>query len=309
MFSLMVILFWAVLVSSQNTDIETSQRDSTDQCSYTFIVPRKDTTIDSSLNRSDNELSDRLAILEHNLHQIQAVMNIPSTQYSNYPIIFPQDCHHAYILNSSSLIEGVYLIQPEDYPEPFAVYCQVTDTGVWTVIQRRQDDTVEFYNEWQAYKWGFGQLTGNHWLGNEKIFYILRSGVYKLRVDLGDWAGDTTYAEYDFMQIGNEESKYTLSIGEYSGTAGHSMTHDNGMKFSTKDEDNDLGSGCCACDSYGQGAWWYRECTYANLNGPYINYNGNIVRRHKSIHWHHWHGLYPLKNTTMKVQRVHPYWE
>uniref|UniRef100_A0ABM0GYT3 Fibrinogen C domain-containing protein 1-like n=1 Tax=Saccoglossus kowalevskii TaxID=10224 RepID=A0ABM0GYT3_SACKO len=218
-------------------------------------------------------------------------------------------CHHTYILNSSSLIEGVYLIQPVDYPEPFAVYCQMTDTGVWTVIQRRQDDTVEFYNQWQAYKWGFGQLTGNHWLGNEKLFYILRSGVYKLRVDLGDWAGNTKYAEYDFMQIGNEESKYTLSIGEYSGTAGDSMSYHDGMKFSTKDQDHDLSSHCCACDSreYGRGGWWYNACKHANLNGPYINSNGNKVTHLYSIAWYHWHGrYYPLKNTTMKVQRIHP---
>ena len=44
---------------------------------------------------------------------------------------------------------------------------------------------------------------------------------YVLRVDLGDWAGNTTYAMYSNFSVGGLATNYTLhSIGNYSGTAG-----------------------------------------------------------------------------------------
>lgn len=33
------------------------------------------------------------------------------------------------------------------------------------VFQRRQDGTVNFFRGWEAYREGFGKLTGEHWLG------------------------------------------------------------------------------------------------------------------------------------------------
>ena len=38
------------------------------------------------------------------------------------------------------------------------------------------------------------------------------------------------------------------------------------MKFSTKDNDNDLYGGNCASS---RGAWWYKNCYECNLNGLY----------------------------------------
>lgn len=33
------------------------------------------------------------------------------------------------------------------------------------VFQRREDGTVNFFRGWEAYRDGFGKLTGEHWLG------------------------------------------------------------------------------------------------------------------------------------------------
>lgn len=33
------------------------------------------------------------------------------------------------------------------------------------VFQRREDGSVNFFRGWQAYRDGFGKLTGEHWLG------------------------------------------------------------------------------------------------------------------------------------------------
>jgi len=44
---------------------------------------------------------------------------------------------------------------------------------------------------------------------------------HRLRVDLADFEGNTTYAEYDYFIVDSEQSQYRLvALGEYSGTAG-----------------------------------------------------------------------------------------
>nr|KAG5692427.1 hypothetical protein BaRGS_032480 [Batillaria attramentaria] len=61
---------------------------------------------------------------------------------------------------------SIYTIYP-DPATPISVYCdQDTDGGGWTVIQRRQDGSVNFNRDWADYEAGFGNLTGEFWLGD-----------------------------------------------------------------------------------------------------------------------------------------------
>ena len=58
-----------------------------------------------------------------------------------------------------------------------------------------------------------------------------------------------------------EDQGYLLHIGGYSGTAGDSMTASgdgnlNGMKFSTRDRDNDKWWSNNCAQSF-KGAWWF----------------------------------------------------
>ena len=48
-----------------------------------------------------------------------------------------------------------------------------------------------------------------------------------LRVDLEDFDGNITYAEYTTFQVADEADKYRITIGGYNGTAGDLMV-DNG---------------------------------------------------------------------------------
>ena len=74
----------------------------------------------------------------------------------------------------------------------FTVYCDMrTDGGGWTVLQRRQDGSVDFYRGWNDYKSGFGQLTAN-----DKIHRLPASRPGSLRVELEDWSGSRVYAKY-----------------------------------------------------------------------------------------------------------------
>ena len=99
----------------------------------------------------------------------------------------------------------------------------MTKGGGWTVFQRRMDESVDFYPEWTAYKTGFGNLCGEFWLGNDNLHGLTAAEEVELRVDLEDFEGNITYAEYTTFKVADEEDKYRLLIGGYNGTAGDSM--------------------------------------------------------------------------------------
>ena len=69
--------------------------------------------------------------------------------------------------------------------------------------------------------------------------------------------------------MGNATTDYCLVVSGYSGTAGDSMHHSTGRRFSTKDHDNDLHSVHCAV--HHNSPWWHYGCTHANLNGRYYH--------------------------------------
>ena len=98
-----------------------------------------------------------------------------------------------------------------------------TEGGGWTVFQRRLDGSVNFYRGWESYKNGFGNLSGEFWLGNDNIHRLTDSDDVMLRVDLQDFEGYITYAEYTTFKVADEADKYRLLIGGYKGTAGDSM--------------------------------------------------------------------------------------
>ena len=194
---------------------------------------------------------------------------------------------------------------------PLQVYCDMeTDGGGWTVFQRRQDGSVDFYRNWTDYEEGFGNLSGEFWLGLSKVHRLTSNGTNSLRVDLGDFESNTAYAQYSTFSIGDNTNEYTLNVGGYSGTAGDGLINDtswpvvhnhNGMKFSTKDNDNDNCAGSCPI-AY-NGAWWFNCCMQSHLNAPY-HPNGGPVSTWTGVLWYDWKGnTYSLKYTEMKVRR------
>ena len=118
---------------------------------------------------------------------------------------------------------GVYTINP-DGGNSIQVLCDMTtEGGGWTVFQRRLDGSVDFYRGWESYKNGFGNLCGEFWLGNDNIHRLTDSDDVMLRVDLEDFEGNITYAEYTTFKVADEADKYRLLIRGYNGTAGDSM--------------------------------------------------------------------------------------
>ena len=162
---------------------------------------------------------------------------------------------------------GMYAISPDGGPA-FEVFCDMeTGDGGWNVIQRRQDGSVDFFRGWNEYRNGFGNKSGEFWLGNDKIHRLTAAQDMALRFDLTDSHGTTVYAQYDIFHIGDERSDYRLHVASFFGTAGDSFLYHGGMKFSTRDKNyNILGMSCA---ERFRGAWWYRACHRSNLNGEY----------------------------------------
>ncbi|XP_076211009.1 fibrinogen-like protein 1-like protein [Aptenodytes patagonicus] len=180
---------------------------------------------------------------------------------------WPKDCGEIPAGSPS----GVYVIQPTGL-HPIVVYCEmnVTDGG-WTVIQRnRQSTEITWDESWSTYKYGFGNVHTEYWLGTEYIHQISKQTVYQVRFVIWDATNNINFADYNLFSLEDESHGYRLRLGTYSGLAGDAMAtnsastvHDN-MKFSAKDRDQDTYSGNCA-SSYG-GGWWYSACYSVRLN-------------------------------------------
>src|SRR6218665_2428510 len=146
--------------------------------------------------------------------------------------------------------------------------------GGWLIIQKNVPDKGSIFNRsWIDYRNGFGDPAGKYfWFGNEKLYQLLSSGNWKLRVevqsnDTGKWYS----AEYDSFRLSNEASKYVINVAGYTGDAGDAFNvasniywRTNGMKFTTIDNDNDnLSNDNCAS---GVGGWWWNYCGTSCLN-------------------------------------------
>lgn len=175
-----------------------------------------------------------------------------------------------------------------------------TDGGGWTMFHRRQDGSVDFWRDWATYKKGFGNVSGEFWLGNDYLHELTSQKNYNLRVDLEDFDGDTRYAVYEHFKVASESENYKLSIGGYSGTAGDSLQHHNGMMFSTRDRDHDTYPGM-HCAQAIKGAWWYTRCFQASLNGQYLH--GSYTSFYNGINWTAFRGeKYSMKKASMKMR-------
>ena len=187
-----------------------------------------------------------------------------------------------------------------------------TDGGGWTVFQRRQDGSEDFFRSWNDYVAGFGDLNGEFWLGLEAIHRLAPTqsdrSVTTLRVDLMDSQGNQGNATFETFGLLSSDDSYELVVARYSGgNAGDSLSQHTGSPFYTRDNGHaQFGSNCA--DGL-RGAWWFlggsriNTCTYFNshLNGLYTPI---ITGYHNSgVQWRSFTGPEALSFSEMKLRR------
>ena len=200
---------------------------------------------------------------------------------------------------------GVYKIYPLFIQEGLDVYCDMdTNNEGMIVFQRRQDGSVNFTQNWQAYKNGFGDLNAEFWLGNKYLAAITAGRHYKLRIDITNYQNTKYYAEYNQFTVDDEDNKFRLVVNGYSGNAGNYMSGNTGSLFSTIDSDNDdYRNRDCAKEYYLAG-WWYNGgtsyCGDSHLNNPYPD-DWSYGVAGKGFTWLGTSLYYPLKFSELKI--------
>ena len=169
------------------------------------------------------------------------------------------------------------------------VYCDTSSGGGgWTVIQRRQDGSVDFYNrDWVEFEDGFGHLNGEFWIGLRSMHCLTSQGNWELRIDYKLHNGTKSYLHYNKFAVGPAKDQYPLSISGFDSigltdpfnTFGVTL---NGMKFTSRDRINDFWSRANENCAIRDGGWWHHACTYIQINEQYnsllIYLNGGFHR-------------------------------
>ncbi|XP_011708952.1 fibrinogen beta chain [Macaca nemestrina] len=285
-------------------------------------------------------LRSKIQKLESDVSAQMEYCRTPCTVSCNIPVVSGKECEE--IIRKGGETSEMYLIQPDSSVKPYRVYCDMnTENGGWTVIQNRQDGSVDFGRKWNPYKQGFGNiatntdgknycgLPGEYWLGNDKISQLTRMGPTELLIEMEDWKGDKVKAHYGGFTVQNEANKYQISVNKYRGTAGNAlmdgasqltgenrtMTIHNGMFFSTYDRDNDgwlTADPRKQCSKEDGGGWWYNRCHAANPNGRYYwggKYTWDMAKHgtDDGVVWMNWKGSwYSMKKMSMKIRPFFP---
>ena len=98
--------------------------------------------------------------------------------------------------------------------------CSVADC---TDMLIQQYDGSGFFNRsWAEYKVGFGDPSGNYWLGNDLLSQLTANNRYKLKFDLQqNGTGTWYYAEYSTFRVLSEADNYTLQVDGFSGNVSY----------------------------------------------------------------------------------------
>ena len=167
--------------------------------------------------------------------------------------------------------------------------------GGWTYLQRRYDGSLSFDWTYQEYVDGFGDVSGEFWLGLDKI-YLFSSSVVSVQLDLSIDSGVCKTATYSAFSLGDVSTNYELSVSGYidgGGLCSQTFGYNNGKEFSAK---NGPTSNTCPGTKYH--GWWFGFCTFISINGDYSGYPGN----ERGFTEHGCGGYNNLVASVMKIQ-------
>ncbi|XP_045178930.2 microfibril-associated glycoprotein 4-like [Mercenaria mercenaria] len=175
--------------------------------------------------------------------------------------------------NDCSSPSGLYNVTLWKSKKILTVFCDMeTAGGGWTVFQNRFDGSVDFFRNSSEYENGFGDKSGEFWLGLKFVQEMASHGKTELRLDLTAGDGRTGYETFPNFKLDNSPN-YTLHLdpGTTNIKRGVNVSfsgHD-GYHFSTYDADRDVMSDYHCAEVHTTGWWFDDTCQRVNLNGVY----------------------------------------
>ena len=170
--------------------------------------------------------------------------------------------------------------------------------------------------KFSSYTQGFGDVYGEHWIGNEFLHNFTTENnkhgrKLELIISAKRFNGETNFAKYEGFNVGDETSKYHLSVGQFADGQHEALKNDgvservhfNGASFSSPDQDNDS-LGDRDCGKLFQSGFWFGDCFSLNINGVYRNtekapsYGDGVIWETWTKSW-----FVSLKETKMMVRR------
>ena len=211
--------------------------------------------------------------------------------------------------------DGVYFIRSKNNVTGAMnkkVYCDMTtDGGGWIVIQKRFDGSVDFYRNWSDYKNGFGDVYGEFWLGNEFVHqYTEANPNAEMLVEAFAFDGTKASVKLHNFKLGDEVAfKYSLHYDQCVVIASEDQkqicadwARAQGMRFTTRDRDNDI-YGTLNCAIRYPAGWWFDGCFGVNLNGVYSK--KIKVEQAMGINLNSFRGYFDsMKETKMLIRRA-----
>ncbi|XP_034474852.1 microfibril-associated glycoprotein 4-like [Drosophila innubila] len=249
-------------IQSLKAELEEQKRDGADKDSKIKFLTEELTRLAKLMGDLNKQFNNQSLTVKHDEQKIVIEEVVKESDKDN---LKPQtaDCTGAKSNGFNVMLLSNFSSQP------FQVACdEETQGGGWTIILRRRDGSENFYRNWTDYKKGFGDLSGEFFLGLDKIHAITADRSQELLVVLEDFEGNGRFEKYEEFAIGDEDQQYVLhTLGKASGNAGDSLRSHYDSKFSTFDRDNDKSFYNCA-ERY-TGAWWYENCHDSNLAGRF----------------------------------------
>ncbi|XP_073337338.1 angiopoietin-2a isoform X3 [Pagrus major] len=158
------------------------------------------------LQHQQQELLETVNNLIHTISVGSAQAGSKTGMMQDTPTTF-MDC--TAVFKSGNTQSGVYTLTLPNTTVEVKAFCDMeTEGGGWTVLQKRFDGRVDFHRTWQEYKKGFGEPSGEFWLGNEFVSRLSSLQSYKLRIELSDWEGNSGFSQYDQFSLDSEAQNY-----------------------------------------------------------------------------------------------------
>merc|ERR1712226_1640477 len=282
---------------------------SVDSCPAQLEVKAKEITEkNSEIEDRDNRIAEKITEIEERDQKIEQLTNrimemeanvadsvLKTAEFTDCADIRQQD---------PTAPTGTYAIILRSRftsPESKFVFCDMdAEGGGWTTIQRRNSGTLNFFQNFETYAEGFGNLgeRTEFWIGNRLLHEMTSRWNYELRIELENADRERKQVHYNMFKVDSECNDFSLTLDHFiEHDLPDSMYANRNMKFSTFDRDGDLSNDNCAIRHIG--AWWYNNCTDSNLNGMFLPAG---TAADSSIHWYGWEQTRALASVEMKIR-------